>query len=753
MKIKLIFLLSLFLLNTYHNIFTMEKDYLEQKLLEVVEDGEVARIEELLTINELITNKNILNKALQIAFASSLRKRNFGIKELEKITTLLIDAGANPHIKNEKNETCREYIEKLIQKKKINVNRAQTILDYLSNYKEPIEIIEESVEMSKKDTTLHDICKIINQEDIDPEMAKNLLQNLIQEGHDPNAKDEFGNTPLHYFENPYKYADIIQYFVLQGANPFIKNKDDWSAYSYCSDIYSDVIPHWQNLNQEFPNLEHINDPLGAWQRDASNNKPEGIRERYRFILYGKENQDDIFEYDNSEGRILVLTIHGTGFSAIEDSGPLNRNYHDCTTSGFTGIMKFAREYLLKYNKQNPKNKKRIVHLVSFEWNGKLSDTFSRKPAAEQLAEYIEGWHYKYSPLAIVAHSHGCTIASLLTYLLSIPKINDSIYKKREKEEIFLYKARVDSLVYLNPPCRNIEFEKSMDQLDDNDKIGLQNFLSKIKAITVPIMSTVDLLEYGYKLIRKIMTNKPINYDECFVFKSKSDWTAKAGSFTIPQLALLLGSGATGFMSTKTSFDSIKNLVCQVKDSENKKQLALCLGGAVLSTYTLGKAYYNIKNTWSNGNCFTDIRPVNDETIDEKSQKKYKIEGPKIHCETLINLKDAGHSNLAVLEHFPTIWNFIKTSYGLHASGSGSFIANLNCQINRDSNPLYNMQCYIDPEGDLIMNKIQGNPRFQHMYWRMKLKELAKDQTSIIEKEQKISNHNKQQHEELKLMLQ
>jgi len=395
-----------------------------------------------------------------------------------------------------------------------------------------------------------------------------------------------------------------------------------------------------------------------------------------------------------------------------------------------------------------------VHLVSFEWNGKLSDTFSRKPAAEQLAEYVEGWHYKNSPLAIVAHSHGCTVASLLTYLLSVPKINDKIYQKREKEEIFLYKGRVDSLIYLNPPCRNIKFEKSMDQLDDNDKIGLQNFLNKIKAITVPIMSTVDLLEYGYKLIRKIMTNKPINYDECFVFKSNSDWIAKAGSFTIPQLTLLLGSGATGLISTKTSFDSIKDLVCQVKDSENKKQLALCLGGAALSTYTLGKAYYNIKNTWDNGNCFTDIRPVNDEEIVvEENQKKYKIEGPKIHCETLINLKGSGHSNLAVLEHFPTIWNFIKTSYALHASGSGSFIANLNCQINRDSNPLYNMQCYIDPEGDLIMNKIRGDHKVQQMYWRMKVQELGKDQTSIIAKEQKISNHNKQEYEELKLMLQ
>jgi hypothetical protein len=75
-------------------------------------------------------------------------------------------------------------------------------------------------------------------------------------------------------------------------------------------------------------------------------------------------------------------MHGAGFSVIENSGPLNRNYHDCTTCGFAGIMKFAKEYLLKYNKQNPKNKKRIVHLVSFEWNGNLSDTFSRRPAAE-----------------------------------------------------------------------------------------------------------------------------------------------------------------------------------------------------------------------------------------------------------------------------------------------------------------------------------------------------------------------------------
>jgi hypothetical protein len=117
MKIKLIFLLSLFLLNTYHNIFTMEQDYLEGKLLDACEEGKVGAIEELLKTNELITNKDILNKALQIAFLS----RNFGIKKLEKITKLLIDVGANPHIKNEENETCKEIIEKLIQEKKIKM--------------------------------------------------------------------------------------------------------------------------------------------------------------------------------------------------------------------------------------------------------------------------------------------------------------------------------------------------------------------------------------------------------------------------------------------------------------------------------------------------------------------------------------------------------------------------------------------------------------------------------------------------------
>lgn len=60
----------------------------------------------------------------------------------------------------------------------------------------------------------------------------NLLEKLIQEGHDPNAYDSFGLTPLHYCEN----ASVADYLVSRGADVLKKGINGLTPLEMCYNI-------------------------------------------------------------------------------------------------------------------------------------------------------------------------------------------------------------------------------------------------------------------------------------------------------------------------------------------------------------------------------------------------------------------------------------------------------------------------------------------------------------------------------------
>ena len=57
---------------------------------------------------------------------------------------------------------------------------------------------------------------------------RNLIQCLLEEGHNPNAQNKLGNTPLHLAANN-EDRDSIQLLIARGADPDISNREGETA--------------------------------------------------------------------------------------------------------------------------------------------------------------------------------------------------------------------------------------------------------------------------------------------------------------------------------------------------------------------------------------------------------------------------------------------------------------------------------------------------------------------------------------------
>lgn len=118
--------------------------------------------------------------------------------------------------------------------------------------------------------------------------------------------------------------------------------------------------------------------------------------------------------DQSEGHTVFVVIHGSCYIRPDHvSGPTNPAYFDphCQhDQNFRNIMRFAAHYAQKH--------KTSVDLISFKWSGLIDETV-RKVTALSLTRYLEK-HYPQTPVILLSHSHGCTVANLVSQFISRP---------------------------------------------------------------------------------------------------------------------------------------------------------------------------------------------------------------------------------------------------------------------------------------------------------------------------------------------
>jgi len=255
-----------------------------------------------------------------------------------------------------------------------------------------------------------------------------------------------------------------------------------------------------------PNKSYFTAP--GWRRPPPNPIESPVQKPMNKI-----RTRDVFDIANSVGEIIIFVIHGTTLDLTRNhpSGPKNPGYWnsgDVNNGGlYKRIMAFASELA--------QSKHKSVELLSYEWSGYPTDS-SRKKAASYLKKYID---YAYPAsnqqleFAIIAHSHGCNIANMLSRKLGRP-IQLLIYfacPNREAEtgerggEAYM---RPESLVNRILSTGESIIESSVGVDDSyspgqfgtliyfysvNDwtvKIGAVDKATGIKAVALPVVSTV-----------------------------------------------------------------------------------------------------------------------------------------------------------------------------------------------------------------------------------------------------------------------
>jgi len=566
---------------------------------------------------------------------------------------------------------------------------------------------------------LHTLCKNIDVLGYDQNTVPTLKYYLLK--NDPNQKDEHGNTPLYYLQRPEDHPDLIKDLIFcNGANPYVKNHDGLSPYDINAAFYTHFAPCWKNVE-----LNNLKDPDGRWQMDISQYKARCIQKKYRFILKGNsQDQDEAnnLEYNNDKGRTALFVVHSQNDSVLE------KDYYDFTSQEFLGIMNFAETFLKKHNVENSNDQKNIIHVVIFN-----SQTLNEPFSIKKIAQYINGWSYKNSPLSFVAQSYGCGLTNIITHLLSVPEINYSIFDYHaQNSQEKMYQARIKTLIYINP----LRFHSNnMGQRENVINQMMDIIRSKINGN----INDKIIREKVHRKIEKM--SSPINYDECFVFTTHVDKRiAHPSSLFMPTIT----SAAFGGALTLCSVVDIKELIHNTNYSEKKKEVAVYLGLFSLGAYLLKHAF-NLNNGYNvsmDTDYLNETRPLNYFCFSKKGPVKFKIKGPTMYCLVEVNHKKIDPQNKNVLMYFSKAWQYLKKNYPLNTAGCGHFLVNFGCT---NEHVLNNMQCFLDERNNLIRN--MHDNKTPHKYWHIALKKLQDEQTIFDEKffkliETKLSEVNK-----------
>lgn len=162
----------------------------------------------------------------------------------------------------------------------------------------------------------------------------------------------------------------------------------------------------------------IGHKLSNWTEEEPFENPgrwdkEKVKEQYHV------RKRFIYTPDHGAEKLMVFfVVHGTQLWPDRywdnEAGPMNPEYCDPYNKEqpkFRNFMKFAAWYANKHHKR--------VELLSFRWPGHNCHD-SRLAAAAFLNDYIKQYYFD-KEIGILAHSHGCNTANLLTQIIDKKK--------------------------------------------------------------------------------------------------------------------------------------------------------------------------------------------------------------------------------------------------------------------------------------------------------------------------------------------
>lgn len=369
------------------------------------------------------------------------------------------------------------------------------------------------------------------------------------------------------------------------------------------------IGEWETDNNLNDALSNTLQGPGTWQENIKEGKPSFIRTLLRY----KSHNIDYSLTDNKKCLVFVI-IHGTGF--FGGSGSTNSNYYDKTKEEFRGLLRFAQNYIERYNKQqlNKNKDPKFLHLFSYEWTGKLFD-IRRRPAGEILADYLNVY-YPDAQIIPIAHSHGCNVMNFASKLLTPDKKSK--------------KARIRCMIYFAPPCRQ--------EIPQEEKSSIINPLGKT-----------------YDSINDFMAIEPENYDQLFTFYSQGD-------DVVPKGVVDAGTGTFALVTITGGTYATYHCI----QSEDKK----------VKTYgTIASTSFTLYSLWA-ANEVLQKKKQHAYFYNNKVPDKNNFKGPQVCIETFVNRKRIGHSNDTILKYFGYAVEYIKDSYPIHGSAGAHFILNI-----------------------------------------------------------------------------
>jgi len=357
-------------------------------------------------------------------------------------------------------------------------------------------------------------------------------------------------------------------------------------------------------------------------------------------------------------------------------------------------MKIAAHYGQKLQKN--------IELISVKWSGGNS-TNARKEAALFIKHYIEQYFLR-DEIGVIAHSHGCNVANILTQIVAPQEVAGAIITKpidlliyfscpvREtpKRSIFRYiwapsKVLSDFLESRLDCFTPHNYRKLIFLFASNDKIARLGAVGKWKLFaTLGVPATI-----GAITAVTIATGGIAAAPAAAVVSTASSTTPTLATQVIPWIIGFSSniSTATAVASSSGASSTLFSWLVAAGTTVSQNAAVAATTSAVTATakwYSLtslgpklwslkhwiptglssGESAINIAETAANAHHFH--RP-------ESNQSFRNIIGIKVEFDG----KGTAHATYESAQFFPQFENTIDTDYFTHGSMNGDFIVNIN----------------------------------------------------------------------------